>query len=142
MVPEVLYWSFRWGLSDRINSWITDESLSYAIERLPLFDFSELSLGLYLTNRARHSKWLEANRVGIEERLAKEYDVVALVEKENALFLHFLTYPEEPQEGSAKAKEIAKSIHDRTVERLQLIRQLFPQYEKYGSQGYGHQIPV
>ena len=140
MVPEVLYWSFRWGLSDRINSWITDESLSYAIERLPLFDFSELSLGLYLTNRARHSKWLEANRVGIEERLAKEYDVVALVEKENSIFLHFLTYPEEPQEGSAKAKGIAKSIHDRTVERLQLIRQLFPYYEKYGSQGYGHQI--
>ncbi len=31
-------------------------------------------------------------------------------------------------------------IHDRTMERVEILRQLFPQYMKYGSQGYGHQF--
>ena len=63
-----------------------------------------------------------------------------LEELENTLFLHYLTYPEENQ-NSKKYENSKNRIHIETITRIEIVRQLFPNFEKYGSRGYGHNIP-
>ncbi|OGO19208.1 MAG: hypothetical protein A2Z14_10405 [Chloroflexi bacterium RBG_16_48_8] len=139
-VSEMLYWSSRWGLSGKVGSWITDEAILSAAPVLSLDNLSELFLGIYETDQEKYSALMNATRTTIEERLAQEFQIIAIEDKDGILFIHFLTYPEESAENITGTKVVEKSVHDRTIERLQLIRQLFPNYLKYGSQGYGHQI--
>ena len=137
---ETLYWAYRWGLSEKIGKWVSDENILSVVPSLPLETVSELFLGIYYINQDRYFSLIEETRSIIEKRIADELDIFALEIKEGAMFIHFLTYPEETTQYG-KSREIeGKSIHDKTMRRLQLIRQLFPNFEKYGSHGYGHQI--
>lgn len=135
---EVLYWASRFGIAHRIQNWITDETLFKAIDALTLTEISEVSLALNICEPNRQKRWLNANLANIKVRLAKEYRIIYLEEKKDVMFIHFLTYPEE---NLFRPKEKKKSVHQRTLERIQLIRQLIPEYSEYGAQGYGHQMP-
>lgn len=139
-VSELLYWSSRWGLSEKVGPWISDEALFSAVLVLSLESLSELFFGIYQTDQTKYLALMNASRAIIEERLAQEFDIISLEDKDGVLIIHFLTYPEESDENITLTKVAEKSVHDRTIERLQLIRQLFPNYLKYGSQGYGHQL--
>lgn len=140
-IAEVLYWAFRWGISQKFEPGLSDDTLFYAVRSVSLGDLSEFSFGLHLANPDRHVGWINANKTGIEERLARELMIISITEAEDTLTIHFLTYPADDTQKYAEDEKRKKSLHDETIERINLIRQLFPQYEKFGAQGYGHQIP-
>lgn len=132
--PAVFYWSYRFKLTEKVVTWLSNDVLSLANANLLLADFSKLVLGYYLLSKNLYLDWMANNRNIIEQRLAEEYGVVALEEKDDTIRLHYLTYPENSSD------DVKLSIHDRTMERVEILRQLFPNYEKFGSQGYGHQF--
>ena len=139
-LPEILYWAWRWGQAQRIDIWIPDEVMSSAVSLLPLSVLSKISFSLFLLNRDKHSDWLKQHRRTIEERLANEYDILALQEEGDLLTIHFLTFPIEDK--PEKLNKGTRLLHEKTVERIQLIRELFPSHTRYGSRGYGHQLPA
>ncbi|MFA5180221.1 MAG: hypothetical protein WC405_02805 [Syntrophales bacterium] len=139
-IAEVLYWAFRWGISDKFERALSDDTLRCPVRNATLDDLAEFSLGLHMANPPRHIKWIEAQRADIEERLARELKIIAFTEVESTLIVHYLTYPEDERQQDGE-DERGKTLHDETVEKIKVIRKLFPNYEKYGSQGYGHQIP-
>ena len=141
-VAESLYWAARLGKASDASTWLSDEALVSSIDALSIALFAELSFGLYITNPERCQAWLHKNRAELEAKLANELDIIAIVETDDKLSIHFLTYPEEEPEQSSDEKRVKKSLHDQTIERLQIVRLLFPQYNKYGAQGYGHRLPV
>jgi hypothetical protein len=139
-LPEILYWAYRLDLAENIKEWIPIEQLRSAINDLPLEVLSEILLGIYLADQDKYFTIVDEVRTAIEIKLAQDLDIIAIVEKEDVLSIHFLTFPDEKDiEVENKKKE--NSVHDRTIERIQIVRQIFPNYSKYGSQGYGHQIP-
>lgn len=108
--------------------------LDGAVEAIPLFALAELSFALSLFDGNKHQAWLMSNLNAIESRLAQEYNIVYLQEDGELLTVHFLLTPDEIDESEKDP------LHAAAIERLRLIRQLFPKYEKYGSQGYGHKL--
>jgi GTPase SAR1 family protein len=139
-LPETLYWAYRFDLSEKFLEWIPIEQLKSAINDLSLKVLSEIFLGIYLSAPDKYFMIVDEVRLAIENRLAQELDIISLVEKDDVLSIHFLTFPDEKGfEVGNKQKEY--SVHDRTIERIQIVRQIFPHFSKYGSQGYGHQIP-
>ena len=141
-IAECLYWAARLGKSGDVNTWLSDELLVSSIDSLSIALLAELSFGLYTTNPERCQAWLQNNRVKLEVKLANELDVMAIEETADKLSIHFLTYPEDEAEQTNDEKGVKKSLHDQTIERLQIVRLLFPQYNQYGTQGYGHRLPI
>lgn len=139
-LPEILYWAYRWDLSEKIKEWIPIEQLRSASNDLPLEVLSDVLLGIFLIDREKYFTLVGEIRTAIENRLAQDLNIIALVEKDNVLSIHFLTFPDE-KGLEVENKKKGNSIHDKTLEKIQIVRQLFPYYSKYGSQGYGHQIP-
>lgn len=137
---ETLYWVSRFKLSENFINQISDELLSKAIRTFPLRDIAEMCFAVYKSTPTRISQWLDNNAAQIKIRLFEDYRIVSLEKKDDTIFIHFLSYPEEI-EKSTEYRETKHTIHDETMERINLIRYLYPQFKKYGSQGYGHQIP-
>ncbi|MCA9945100.1 MAG: hypothetical protein KC449_16555 [Anaerolineales bacterium] len=132
-VAETLYWAKRFGIQT-VGEWITNDDLDSAVQVIALSTLAELSFALCLFDTERHQVWLIRNQEMIQSRLAGEYNVIYLQEDDELLTVHFLPIPGESDEGTKDP------LHDATIERVQLVRQLFPNYEKYGSQGYGHKL--
>lgn len=132
-VAEILYWARRFGVQT-IGGWLKDDALDNAVRVIALSALAELSFALCLFDAERHRVWLTRNQEMIQSRLAGEYNVIYLQEDNELLTVHFLPIPGESDEGTKDP------LHDATIERVQLARQLFPKYEKYGSQGYGHKL--
>ncbi len=139
-LPEILYWAYRLDLSENLKGWIPIEHLRSAINDLSLELLSEVFFSIYLINQEKYFTLVGEVRTVIENRLAQELNIIALVDKDDVLSTHFLTFPDE-KGLEVENKKKGYSVHDRTLERIQIVRQLFPYYSKYGSQGYGHQIP-
>lgn len=133
-IPEILYWTYRFGYPNKFIEMLSDDELSSSFELLDLREFSELTLAIFLCEQECYTRVVDEKIHQIRARLANEYDIISLETNEEVLSAHFLTYPEEEGTWSFKG------LHDQTLDRLQIIRQLFPQYKKYGSQGYGHQL--
>jgi len=128
-VAEVWYWAARLAPQKQMTDWISDETLSATIEHLPLTTIADLSLALHLCDPARHSRWLDTHIALLHSRLADEYEVLALEKIGTTLKIHFVP--------SGKASSDSDPLHAETIDRIGLVRRLFPGYERYGAQGYG-----
>ena len=67
------------------------------------------------------------------ERYKNELLVINLVSDEGNIKAHYVI---DEELLSSQASE--HSLHDGTMERVELLALLFPEYETYGAQGYGH----
>ncbi|MCL4872224.1 MAG: hypothetical protein KJ063_24965 [Anaerolineae bacterium] len=132
-LAEVLYWAKRFEVLS-LEEWISDDTLDKATQEIPLPVLGDVVYALFFTEEQRYRNWLKRNKETLQARLAVEYNVISLQENGSLLTLHFLPTPREAEE------EIKDLLHHEAIERLQLIRQLYPSYEKYGSQGYGHKL--
>ena len=139
---EVLYWARRLGRESEVSSWLSDETLDSSIPLLPIANLAEFSYGLYSADPERFSIWHDEQRPNLEIKLAEEMDIIAFEEVNETITVHFLTYPEDEHSQSGEMERIKKSLHERTIEKLNTVRLLFPQHGKYGARGYGHQIPI
>jgi len=137
---ELLYWSSRFNLADQVGEWILDDSIIQSINVIDLQNFSNILFALYINTSSRYEEILKIIKKDLILRLAKEYRIFVLEELENTLILHYLTYPEEGQ-NSIIEENSTNRVHRETIARIEIVRKLFPDFEKYGSRGYGHNIP-
>jgi hypothetical protein len=137
---EVIYWGARFGFNQKLTLWAPFDILSTAFESLDLNNFSKLSLATFKINPKYHRGWIASYLPEIFSRLVQDYKIVALEENQEKLTFHYISY--DARVESKKKETIAENntIHAKTLERMQIIRQLFPEYKEYGAQGYGHQL--
>jgi hypothetical protein len=127
-VAEFWYWAARL-VPDRSFEWIADDELGAVVEDLPLSILADLSLSLYFYDLARHEKWLETHRDTLYRKLAFQQSILAFEELDTTLKIHFIPSGDMAQDGS-------DPLHAETVAKIELVRRMFPGYERYGSQGY------
>ncbi len=138
-ISGVLYWSSRFGLASQVNTWLQDEAIQQSIESLELLNISSFLFALYISKPERYWRIQKNIKEKIVIRLAKEYRIFVLEEDGGTLVIHYLTYPEEDKNINNEENSMNK-VHSETIIRIELVRGLFPNYEKYGSRGYGHKI--
>lgn len=132
-IAEVLYWAKRFSIQT-IGSWISDDLLDDAVPAITLPILAQLSFALFFFDEGRHQDWLARNQETIISRLVDEYSVIDLQEDDELLKVHFIPVPGELDEATKDP------LHAAAIERVELVRQLFPKYGGYGSQGYGHKF--
>lgn len=139
-VAELFYWAGRCG-HPHIVHWLSESALVSAVDALPLSMCADLSVALFTLDREIHTKWLAQVRPTLERRLAQEEGIVWLEQREETLKLHFITnYGYEAQLERLAKRRPNDPLHELTLRRIQLVRNLLPGYERYGAQGYGHKI--
>jgi hypothetical protein len=129
----------------QIDQSVTDEQLDHAALDLPLLVLAEVSLALFTSNAQRHAAWIQRHLPTLQTRLAHEYLIVALEERDDGVYAHFLPFTVTVQENKYSESlsdnhHQEEPLHAETMERVRLIRYLFPQYAVHGSQGYGHTV--
>lgn len=145
-LAETMYWAVRLEQKQVIAGQLPTEEIMTIPEQVPLRVIGELSLALHMFCPEKHADWLTRNESTIESRLALEYEIVAVEKRADRLFIHFLpsieSFDDENQHEKATGGNYVAFLHNETLERLRLVRHLFPIYAKYGSQGHGHKLGV
>ncbi|WP_207690585.1 hypothetical protein [Desulfonema limicola] len=129
---DTLFWTGYLNIAPHIETWLTDANLEEALN-LPLNVLADISMALYWCNKQRHETWIAEYRMKMEDRLMREYRIIALEEiREHQIFkIHFPTFL------PWKKNDIVTSYDLDSMERIHIIHRLFPQYKRYDSQGYG-----
>lgn len=145
-VAELCFWGTHLGVAPHIERWLSDDDLACAAGDLALPQFADLSLALYMSNKERHTEWIQANLPILQTRLAQEYSILCLEEQDNVLKLHFLPlqfgFDGDEQKTSADGQISSDPFHEETMDRIRLVRGLFPNHEAYGSQGCGYRMGI
>ncbi|WP_420641282.1 hypothetical protein [Candidatus Leptofilum sp.] len=126
-IAFVLYWASFLGL-EHISSPMPDTAL-------PFFALSDVIYALHKYDPSSYTDWLNENETHLLGRLANEMQILALEANDDLLTIHFLVLGTEIEQRKNK-----DPFHAAAGERLQFIRQLYPDYDKYGIQGYGHKL--
>jgi hypothetical protein len=139
-LAELWFWLARFDIPQREKYTVPNDVLDSVVTELDLSLLADISLALYTFDPIFHADWIERHKTTLYSRLAYEYQIIALEENERMLKIHFLLSEElnnkTKSQGSERVK--SKTIHEHTIRRISFIRRLFPTYESYGSQGYGH----
>jgi hypothetical protein len=140
---EFCFKAAKMGHISHFHAWLTDEGLSQAVDTLSLSTLANVSLALYTCDEQRHASWIATHTPLLEQKLAQEYNILFLEKREQTLYIHFLPTvltrnSDEDQEQGSDHQPGSDELHEETMERIRLARNLFPGYERYGSQGYGY----
>jgi hypothetical protein len=143
-IAELSYWIGHLSIDCHMKNWLCALELDHTLEMLPLPQLSELIHGQYELDNERLRLWLIKNRSSISERYQKETNTAWLEETNQTIRAHFIfswryiiDNPEASQQKEQKQKNI---YHSEAMWRVRLLRGIFPNYEGYGCQGYGHKI--
>ncbi len=102
---------------------------------LPFFVLADVIYAFNKYTPSQYDIWLNEYDSNLLKRLADEMQVICLESDGTLLTTHFLVVTTEIEQRQNK-----DPFHAAAIERLQLIRQIYPSYEKYGIQGYGHRL--
>ncbi|GAH35733.1 unnamed protein product [marine sediment metagenome] len=139
------FWTGRLGVSWPLSDWLPESDLKKAINVLPIEELSDLILGLFQGGYGDpFNRWLEKNRSRIAARFQKETQTVALEDDGEKITTHFIVkldqekdYASDSESNSHEHKDL---FNEEAVQRLSILRKLFPDRSEFASQGYGHRL--
>jgi len=91
---------------------------------LPLFVLADLLYALYKYSPPQYASWISEHDNELTTRFADEIGILYLERQEHNLKTHFLVLG-----SDTETEDESDSIHAATIQRLQLIRQIYPDYE-------------
>ncbi|HET6862957.1 MAG TPA: hypothetical protein VFH91_07905 [Pyrinomonadaceae bacterium] len=142
-IAETAFWVGRLNVGWPLPQSLTETELEWAIEKLSLEILANLVSGLF-ENEEFHN-WFLTNRKRLISRFRQDTDTVMLEDDGHRLTARFIfalpdlvdAPADDTQNISAKTKN---SFHDAAIQRLGLLRSLFPDREEFSTQGYGHML--
>lgn len=142
---EVCFWGGCLGSAPHIDQWISNADLRRAIDEIDLSLLADLSLGLHTCDPQRQAQWIQDSLPALQSRLAQELRVLSLEKKDGTLITHFLPSTlglgaQEERSGTTVGRHSSDPFHDEAMDRIRLVRGIFPDYEAYGSQGHGYRL--
>jgi hypothetical protein len=143
-LAELCFWSLRLQLQGRLidAAWAVD--LGPAIDDVPLPVLSRAIQAWSYGPPDRFQNHIRPHATRLLSRYREVMQVVSLEETGERLFAHFvvpldvLTAANETAMAEKRGKSKDK-LHDLTLERIEILSQIAPGREQYGTKGYGHQ---
>lgn len=145
---EIVGWAAQLQCDVEIVDFVPSDELDYLVAHYELEIAGDVLVALYDFDPTRYETIINKHREYIESRLASEYQVWVIerdeygeTDGETRLRIHFLPSPVERRLRVASeftaAKRGSDNLHTAAIERLDLVGSLFPNYQRYASQGYG-----
>lgn len=141
-------WAGYFKLASHCHEWVTDERLADLVVDFPLQIVGDVSTAFYACMPARHRVWTETHKENIDARLADEYNVLKLerddmgeADGETRIKIHFIPVAAKKNLDVAQSflqtRHKENQLHTATMDRVEIVRFLYPTYERYACQGYG-----
>jgi cell wall assembly regulator SMI1 len=125
---------------------INEDVISGALKNLPLYLFGEFIRGVRTCDCELYDEWLRTHRDDLVNQLRRGAAIANLDETDEALVAHFaidLDRQASTLRSRGEASGSAKAtIHDLTIERVELLSNLFSGKTRYGAVGYGHRMSL
>lgn len=143
---EVMFWCGHLNVESALVSKINEDDISPAIASLPLYQVGNFMRGLREATPSVVQSWLVAHRDEFIERLRREAAIANLDETDDAVVAHYLIDLDSEASRLRRSDQTEQatkaSLHDLTIERVELLSQLFAGKQKYGAVGYGHRLSI
>ncbi len=150
-LAEIMGWAGHLEIAQHIDGWIADEQLAELALEHDLRLVGDVSTALHECNPVRHKTWIDTHQEVLDARLADEYQILALErdysgeeDGESRIRIHFIPSPVQSRLGIDPAflgrKDGKEQLRTATIERVELVRYLYPTYERYASRGYGFRL--
>lgn len=140
-LAETIFWIGRLQVSCPIKEWITDFELNRAVDVLPIENLADLICGLACGHKESFMVWLEANRSKLTSRFRQDTQTVVLEDDGQKLTAHFIVeYAQQKilnPEGESEIDTNEDHFYDEAIQRIRLLRGLFPDRGIYATLGYG-----
>ena len=135
-VGQVLFWAGHLRINRPFDMWLDDDAVAAAWSEAPLRAIADLMLGCH-ADGSRHLHTLEVGR-DATTRLYSELLVARTVDDGSCVTAHFVVPIDTPSPAGAEAG--SDQVHALTMERVDLLRGLWPDRDAWGTQGYGHRL--
>ena len=142
-MAEVLFWLGYLKVNWPLGNWLSSVKFDKAINELSIEILADLSLGLSNSNAEQTRLLLEVNRSKLIDRFHTETQTLVLEDDGRELVAHFIfdiMRVDSPKSGSGPKHQSKNLFHSAAMQRVSLLRKLFPDREVYGCQGYGHRV--
>ena len=135
---EMYFFSARLGsLVEPV--WLTVPTLDGALEAASVTALADLSLALFEGDHlaARGHAWLDRHRHALIQRYREATGAIGLHDDGETIAVDFIVAAAGQGEDAEPA---SRSYNSQAVTRLDQLRRLIPDRERYGSQGWGHRV--
>lgn len=143
---EVAFWLGHLEVESPLRMTISISVLDSARKELPIYSFGEFVRGIRTCQPDVYDEWLETHRSDLVEYLRREAAIVVWDESAEGLVAHYaidLDRQSSALRTRGDASPVAEAtIHDLTIERVELLSNLFSGKKRYGAVGYGHRMSL
>lgn len=136
------FWAGHLRRGTQICTLVSDDDLDQATAALSLETIADVALALHSIDPRRHEEWLERNQRLLDARLAEDYRIVSIERRPDLLKIHFMPFwgSDDAQHDREVLGSSSDPLHDETMERIRLVRKLYPGHGAYHTEGYGYRF--
>lgn len=136
-LSEILFWLGWLKITESYDAkWLLKSDVVSKISTITCL--SELTLALYHYDKQIYTDFIQSNKLEIEQLFQKQTNTLWLEHKPENPIAHYIV-PMEWADESDK-KNLSARLNEQTVYRVEILRKLFPESEKFGGIGYGHHV--
>lgn len=143
---EVLFWLGHLQIESPLRGSVSCEVIDEALNELPIYSFGLFARGLQICAREIHDTWFKKRYDKFIIHLREKAGIISLDETDEKMVAHYVIDLEQQSSllnVDGNFVEGTKSnIHRLSMERVELLNNLFPYKKEYGAIGYGHRISL
>lgn len=141
-LAEALFWTGRLKINLALANQLATLDFNETVESLTVETLADLALGLFYGYPELYRSWLDNNRERLLTRFREATQTIVWEDDGQTIRSHFALklYQSSTQSSEQQRQVNPQRLVDESMERLQLFRRLFPDRERYSSNGYGHRI--
>ena len=143
-LAEVLFWSSHFQIQPTISSICEKINFESFVEEIPIDTLADLIYALYIALGEEFDSVFPEYRSRVELRFKRETNTFSLEDDGATVRANFIpdsAYALSQEEHGNEDTE-SSALHDGTRYRVDLLRKLLPNRQKYGSRGFGHRLGI
>jgi DNA polymerase III delta prime subunit len=143
-LSDSLFWKGRLQATSPMLGWLERIDVSRTIDDLPLEILADLLLGLFYANESVYRSFLEINYNNLIRKFRRETQTFAWEDRDQNIRAHYAINIVRADRSLSKVSQknafTPKYYLNASMERLDILRKIFPDRAVFGSNGYGHLI--
>ena len=143
-LAEVLFWSSHFQIQPTTSSICEKIDFESFVEEVPIDTLADLIYALYIALGEEFDSVFLEYRSRVELRFKRETNTFSLEDDGAIVRANFIpdsAYALSQEEHGNEDTE-SSTLHEGTRYRVDLLRKLLPNRQKYGSRGYGHRLGI
>ncbi|WP_404409867.1 hypothetical protein LG272_04880 [Pseudidiomarina marina] len=130
---EVLLWMGRLGVTNKVDlSWLQNLDIETAFKDIePLAD---LTIGIFYFSPDLYHSFIDKNKLAVVTLFQKTTQTVWFDHQPKNPIAHYII----PKDHLNSANYTGSDLNKMSCNKATILKKLFPDQEKYGTQGYGH----